>query len=114
MDSRDFSVPPKPDPGPGSAGGLRLLRVEGDGAARGNAHGEEFRELVADAMGRWREALALREDMAPKEYIEDFLSSTGFAASAKELSPDLFAEVEGIAAGSGQPFRRCSCVQPDG
>jgi isopenicillin-N N-acyltransferase-like protein len=105
MDSRDFSVPPKPDPGPGSAGGLRLLRVKGDGAARGNAHGEEFRELVADAMGRWREALALREDMAPKEYIEDFLSSTGFAASAKELSPDLFAEVEGIAAGSGQPFR---------
>ncbi|MDQ0689320.1 C45 family peptidase [Arthrobacter sp. W4I7] len=104
MDSRNFSGPPKPDSGPGSAGGLRLLRVEGDGVARGNAHGEEFRDLIGDAMERWRESLALRENMAAKEYIEDFLSSTGFAASAKELSPDLFGEVEGIAAGSGQPF----------
>lgn len=104
MDSRNFAVPPKPGSGPGSAGGLRLLRVEGDGAARGKAHGEEFRGLIADAMEQWRESLALRENMAAKDYIEDFLSSTGFAASAKELSPDLFAEVEGIAAGSRQPF----------
>jgi hypothetical protein len=78
--------------------------VEGDGAARGKAHGEEFRDLIAGAMERWRESLVLREKMAAKEYIEGFLSSTGFAACAKELSPDLHAEVEGIAAGSRQPF----------
>ena len=87
-----------------SPAGLRLLRVQGDGAARGKAHGEEFRDLISEAMERWREALALRENMPPARYIAEFLSSTGFAASAKELSPDLFAEVEGIAAGSGQPF----------
>lgn len=104
VDSSNFTVPYEPGSGPGSSGGLRLLRVEGDGAARGKAHGEEFRDLIAGAMERWRESLVLREKIAAKEYIEGFLSSTGFAASAKELSPDLYAEVEGIAAGSGQPF----------
>ena len=91
-------------PAAAASTGLRLLRVEGDGAARGKAHGEEFRDLIAEAMERWREFLAFRENTAPKRYIAEFLSSTGFAASARALSPDLFAEVEGIAAGSGQPF----------
>ncbi|GGH91252.1 hypothetical protein GCM10007170_06970 [Arthrobacter liuii] len=75
---------------------MRLLRVHGDGAARGKAHGEEFQELIGAAMHRWRQALALRENIPPERYITEFLSSTGFAASAKELSPDLFAGVEGI------------------
>jgi isopenicillin-N N-acyltransferase like protein len=104
MDSSNFTVPYEPGTGPDSPSRVRLLRVEGDGAARGQAHGEEFRDLIADAMERWRDSLVLREKMAAKEYIEGFLSSTGFAACAKELSPDLYAEVEGIAAGSGQSF----------
>jgi len=103
MDSSSFTLPDEPGPAAGS-GGLRLLRVEGDGAARGKAHGEEFRGLIADALERWRESLALRENIAAEKYIEGFLSATGFAACARELSPDLFAEVEGIASGSGQPF----------
>ena len=108
MDSSNSAVPQVPGPATagstGSTGGMRLLRVAGDGAARGTAHGEEFRQLIGEALERWRESLALRENMPPQRYITEFLSSTGFAASAKALSPDLFAEVEGIAAGSGQPF----------
>ena len=111
MDSRNFTDAHVHDSAtaghPGACSdspGMRLLRVQGDGAARGKAHGEEFRDLIGEAMERWREALALREKIPTERYIGDFLSSTGFAASAKELSPDLFAEAEGIAAGSGQPF----------
>lgn len=107
MDSSNSTPPQVPDSatsGHPDSAGIRLLRVQGDGTARGNAHGEEFRDLIAEAMTRWREALARRENIPPERYIAEFLSSTGFAASARELSPDLFAEVEGIAAGSGQPF----------
>ncbi len=107
MDSSNFAAPHAPDPATDASTdspGLRLLRVQGDGAARGKAHGEEFRDLISEAMDRWREAIALRENIPADRYIAEFLSATGFAASAKELSPDLFAEVEGIAAGSNQPF----------
>jgi isopenicillin-N N-acyltransferase like protein len=97
-------LPYPPATGSGTPSTLRLLRVSGNGDERGKAHGEEFRDLINDTLHQWRESLEKREQMPPDRYIGEFLSSTGFAASAETLSPDLYAEVKGIAAGSGERF----------
>ena len=104
MNPDSFTLPQQTEPNPVPSPAVRRLRVHGDGAARGNAHGEEFRTLIAEALERWRESLALREGRPAKEYIQKFLGTTGFAVSAQELSPDLYAEVAGIASASCQPF----------
>ncbi len=83
--------------------GGRAVELSGDGAARGAVHGEELRSLIADTLERWRQRMAERGDGDPRRYVTAFLGSTGFARTVAELSPDLHAEVEAIAAASNQP-----------
>ncbi len=84
--------------------GGRLIDLSGDGATRGTAHGEELRGAIAATLERWRQDMADRDHGDPDRHIADFIGSTEFVRSVVELSPDLYAEVEAIAAASNQPL----------
>lgn len=79
-----------------------VVDLSGDGAQRGEAHGEELRSAIAAALDRWREMLGVRSGRATAAHLRDFLAATTHAATVRERSPDLYAEVLGIARGSGQ------------
>jgi succinate-semialdehyde dehydrogenase/glutarate-semialdehyde dehydrogenase len=85
-----------------SEDGIRLVDVAGAGPRRGEAHGEQLRSEIAEALESWRDTLAARTDRVPREYVRDFLAATSHVAAIAEHSPDLAAEVDGIARGSGQ------------
>lgn len=81
----------------------RRVDLTGGPWLRGTAHGEQLRELIAEAMERWRQDLAERGDRHPDAYVADFLGATRFGETVSRLCPDLDEEVRAIAAGSNQP-----------
>ena len=83
--------------------GARLVDVSGDGSERGAVHGEELRDVIAEALESWRDGIGRRSGHRPDTYVEYFLGATGYVAAVAERSPDLYAEVLAIAAASNQP-----------
>ena len=84
--------------------GAVVIDCAGDGRARGRAHGEAARDLVAHAVGRWSEATMAGRSGTPLDYAEGLLSGTGLFRTVERVTPDLAEEVRGIAEGAGQPF----------
>jgi len=74
-----------------------ILTLSGDGTARGLAHGEAARDLVADAADRWRADVGSGHDALLAALVDD----SGFVATTRRLVPDVAAEIEGIAVASG-------------
>lgn len=83
---------------------MPVVTCAGTPGARGEAHGEELRTLIADGLGRWAEAIAAAHDVAPDAYIADFVAGTDYLPAIRRSTPDLLAEIEGICRGSGQPW----------
>ena len=86
----------------GHDGPVEPLVVEASGTPRevGRAHGEHARELIRLGIDRWRQALS-DEGRDPERLWRDLSRTAGFRASAARWTPDLLAEVEGIAEGAG-------------
>lgn len=78
----------------------------GTGRARGRAHGEAARQLVREALARWREATlsASASDADLTDYVARFLAGTGLMQRMESVVPDLMEEIRGIAEGAGVPF----------
>lgn len=99
----DAAIPASPTPSANTLG-ERMVELDGTGRSRGQAHGEELRSLIAQAMDRWRTRIAEQYGCSPEGYVRDFLGSTRFVKTVRSLSPDLYDEVVAIAAGSNQPL----------
>ena len=84
--------------------GAVVVDCAGDGRARGRAHGEAARDLVAHAVDRWSETTTSGRSGTPLDHAEGLLSGTGLFPTLERLTPDLAWEVRGIAEGAGQPF----------
>lgn len=84
--------------------GAVVIDCAGGGRARGRAHGEAARDLVAHAVGRWSEATMARRSGTPIDYAEGLLSGTRLFRTLERVTPDLAEEIRGIAEGAGQPF----------
>ncbi len=76
---------------------MQVIECRGSGRARGQAHGEAARDLIADALQRWHDALGRATGDSPRRYLESFLAETHFVAICEALAPDLLEEVRGIA-----------------
>jgi isopenicillin-N N-acyltransferase like protein len=81
---------------------MRVVVLEGSPRERGQAYGEEARELVREGAERWRGGLTSPEDA----YLDELIDGTLFVETARRLTPELVEEVEGIAVGSGVDLRR--------
>lgn len=80
------------------------VTCSGSPRERGEQHGEALRDLIAEGLGRWAEAIAIAHRADPAAYIADFVAGTDYLPAIRRWTPDLVAEIEGIARGAGQPW----------
>lgn len=84
--------------------GFPILTLTGDATARGLAHGETCRAMIADHIGRWRDSTERQMGLSWRDVAERLLQGTGFAAAAQRWTPDAWSELQGIARGADQEF----------
>src|SRR5919198_6291501 len=88
-------------PTPVSASTIPLITLEGSGRERGEAHGEQARDLILECTERWRDALHRRLSTSADRYLDALVDRTGFVETGRRIAGDLVDEVEGIASASG-------------
>jgi isopenicillin-N N-acyltransferase like protein len=83
-----------------------IVDVSGSGRDRGHAHGEILRERIADALERWDAEVGERMGIPAADHVAGLLAATRFLPAIESATPDLLAEVHGIAEGAGVSFER--------
>lgn len=83
---------------------LPIVTCGGTPEARGHEHGEALRERIAHGLGAWSETIGERHGMNPDTYIQQFVAGTDFLPAIRRWTPDLEAEIAGIARGANQPW----------
>ena len=100
-----------PDP---SKAGVRLVVLEGSPYNRGLTHGRTLKKEINQVVGKWKAHLEADYKMKPDEFIAQFFKKTDFLPAIKKWTPDLLAEVRGIADGAGVDFNTMLLFQlPD-
>jgi isopenicillin-N N-acyltransferase like protein len=84
---------------------LPVVELAGTGRQRGEAHGESLRELVLEAIDRWKDNVLARAPVDAEAYLTELVDNSGFRRAIDQYTPDLAAEVEGVAAGAGTDER---------
>jgi isopenicillin-N N-acyltransferase-like protein len=84
---------------------LPVVELAGTGRSRGEAHGESLRELVLEAIDRWKDNVLARAPVDPEAYLTELVDNSGFRRAIDRYVPDLGAEVAGIAAAAGTDER---------
>jgi hypothetical protein len=67
-------------------------------------HGESLKPMILNAMDLWKSNLQRLTGINADVYIDEFVKETGLVSAAEAWAPDLLAEVEGIAEGTGLNF----------
>ncbi|WP_374649936.1 C45 family autoproteolytic acyltransferase/hydolase [Dongia sp.] len=81
-----------------------IIDLSGDAKARGRAHGEAARGLIARHIDGWRLASEKQTGLPYREIVARMLGGTHFGEAARQWVPHLWTEIEGIAEGAGQAF----------
>lgn len=81
-----------------------ILDLRSDAKARGHAHGEAARDLIAQHIEGWRAASSRQTGRHYRDVGNALLGGTHFPAAAKKWTPHLWEELQAIAAGAGQSF----------
>jgi isopenicillin-N N-acyltransferase-like protein len=79
----------------------RLVDLPADPAARGEAHGEALRDLIAEAFARWHDSLAIATGEDPHAWIRTFLADSDHRPAIERWAPSFLVEIDGIARGAG-------------
>ncbi len=80
------------------------IALSGAPQDRGRAQGVALRPLIQSHLAAWLGALAKGGVGEPEAYVAQMLAATDFVTAIRRHTPDLMAEVEGIAAGAEVPF----------
>jgi isopenicillin-N N-acyltransferase like protein len=83
-----------------------VVEVRGDGRSRGRAHGEALRDRILAGLERWDADVERRIGTPAADYIARLIGETSFLPAIERHTPDLLAEVRGIAEGAGVSFER--------
>ena len=102
---------------------MQIIDCYGTPSARGRIHGETLRTAITEALAAWEAAtMKALGDRAPSDfdaYCMSFLEDAALMAHAARATPDLHAEVAGIAEGAKKRYamtvvllRRARAVGP--
>lgn len=83
---------------------LKTVTFEGSGYELGLQHGKALQSEIADIIKAWKDNTTEALDKDADVVLDDFYEYANFDDYIKEWTPDLYAEVQGIAEGSGQEF----------
>jgi isopenicillin-N N-acyltransferase-like protein len=84
---------------------LPEVTCAGSPGERGERHGEALRGPIAEGLGKWTESIGSAHGIDPDAYIRGFVEGTDFLPAVQRWTPELLAEIEGIARSSGQPWQ---------
>jgi hypothetical protein len=85
------------------SGQFSSLRLEGEPYERGFAQGAALRAQVGAHLAAWLGSLAEAGLGEPRAYVAGLLAATDFVPAIERHTPDLWQEVQGIAAGAEIP-----------
>jgi len=84
---------------------LYYLEVEGTPYQRGFQHGQALRYVIQSGMARWKQWISeVLEQKDPEIEIAEFVHGTDFIGAIQKHTPDLYLELQGIAAGANVDF----------
>lgn len=84
---------------------LYFLTVNGSAYQRGFQHGQALKYVIQSGMARWRQFISeVLEESDPEIEIAEFVHGTDFLGAIKNHTPDLYLELQGIAAGAQVDF----------
>jgi hypothetical protein len=94
-----------------SARPLRLVLADGAPRARGQAIGRALRGEIAAHAAAWRGSIEVPGGGDGADYVASLLRETDFTPAIRQWTPDLLAEVEGVADGAGLPADEVYALQ---
>lgn len=80
---------------------MRVVELDGDGYARGRRHGEALAGEIAGHMAAWGNWLTRVIGRDGFDYVREMVRETRFGEACETHTPDLMAEVRGLAEGCG-------------
>ncbi|MHC5060522.1 MAG: C45 family autoproteolytic acyltransferase/hydrolase, partial [Planctomycetota bacterium] len=84
---------------------LYYLEVEGTAYERGFQHGQALRYVIQRGMASWKQWISeVLEQDNPDIEIAEFIHGTDFMVAIRKHTPDLYLELQGIAAGANVNF----------
>ena len=84
---------------------LKTVTFQGAGYELGLQHGKELKTEIAAIIEAWKKNTATALGKDADEALEDFYQYAHFEEAIKQWTPDLYAEMEGIAEGADQAFK---------
>jgi len=75
--------------------------MSGSATERGESYGEQARDHIQEAVRRWHAWIAPSLRIPVEEYVQEFVTHTGFLGAARRLNPSLLDETAAISRGSG-------------
>lgn len=82
---------------------VEATEIGGSPYERGLAHGRALRPLIESHLAAWLASLERAGLGDPRSYVADMLRETNFLSALREHTPDLLAEVDGLADGADMP-----------
>jgi isopenicillin-N N-acyltransferase-like protein len=84
---------------------LYFLTVEGKPYERGFAHGRALKYVIQSGMAKWKQWIGeVLEQTDAEIEIAEFVQGTDFMGAIQKHTPDLYLELQGIAAGANVDF----------
>ncbi|WP_235299579.1 C45 family autoproteolytic acyltransferase/hydolase [Portibacter marinus] len=83
---------------------LNVIELRGSGYELGLQHGKKLKKEIDEIIGLWKENTSKALGKDASEVLDEFMEYANFEASIKKWTPELYAEVKGIAEGAGQKF----------
>lgn len=83
---------------------IREIALTGSGYELGLQHGKLLKKEIAEIVTKWKENTKAQLGKDADQVLKEFFQYAHFDDAIKKWTPDLYEEVKGIAAGSGQAF----------
>lgn len=90
---------------------LQIVPLDGAPRERGRAHGEMFRDRIAELLELWGDALEHGYGVNRRRYVDLFCETTAYEATTERFAPSVLEEVRGLAEGAGAPYRTIFAFQ---
>lgn len=88
-----------------------VIELTGSGYERGKQHGTLLKNEIASVYAKWKNNIRYYTRRNADSVLSEFYTATNFEPAIRKWTPQLYEEIKGIAAASGQSLRDVLCFQ---